>query len=71
MSDNPSSKNIDVRTQEGLELLKIKAQFYGHYAEQLKVLELIEEVERLRENWPETTEALEVVLLEASKKLGW
>ncbi len=44
---NPSSKDIDVQTQSGLELLKIKAKYYGHYAEQLKVLELIEEIERL------------------------
>jgi hypothetical protein len=71
MSDNPSAKNIDVKTQEGLELLKTKARFYGHYAEQLKVLELIEEVERLREEWPETQEALDIAFSEASKKLGW
>jgi len=68
MSDNPSAKNIDVKTQEGLELLKVKARFYGHYAEQLKVLELIEEIEQLRANTPE---AVEAALFEASKKLGW
>lgn len=42
-------KDINVHTQEGLELLKAKARYYGHYAEHLKVLELIEEIERLRE----------------------
>ncbi len=46
-NSNPSSKDIDVQTQDGLELLKTKAKYYGHYAEQLKVLELIEEIERL------------------------
>jgi hypothetical protein len=71
MSDNPSAKNIDIHTQEGLELLKIKALFYGHYAEQLKVLELIAEIENLRESWPETQEALDIASLEASKKLRW
>jgi hypothetical protein len=45
---NPSSKDIDIKTQEGLDLLKIKAKYYGHYAENLKVLELIEEIESLR-----------------------
>jgi hypothetical protein len=45
---NPSSKDIDVQTREGLEKLKVKAKYYGHYAEQLKVLELIKEIERLR-----------------------
>ena len=44
---NPASKDIDISTQEGLDLLKIKAKYYGHYAEQLKVLELIEKVEEL------------------------
>lgn len=71
MSDNPSAKSIDISTQEGLDLLKTKARFYGHYAEQLKVLELIAEVERLRLDWPETQEALDIASLEASKKLGW
>ena len=37
--------NIDIKTQEGLDLLKIKAKYYGHYAENLKVLELIAEIE--------------------------
>jgi hypothetical protein len=46
--NNPSSKDIDIKTKEGLELLKIKAKYYGHYAEQLKVLELIEEILDLR-----------------------
>lgn len=45
---NPPSNKIDVQTKNGLELLKTKAKFYGHYAEQLKVLELIEEIENLR-----------------------
>lgn len=48
MNVNPSSKSIDISTEEGLELLKIKARFYGHYAENLKVLEMIEEIEKLR-----------------------
>ena len=49
MSDqNPSSKDIDVKNQNDLEKLKVKAKYYGHYAEQLKVLDLIEEIERLR-----------------------
>jgi len=43
-----SSEDIDIRTPEGLELLKVKAKYYGHYAEFLKVFELIEEIERLR-----------------------
>ncbi len=45
---NPNSKDIDISTEEGLNLLKIKAKYYGHYAENLKVLELIQEIERLR-----------------------
>lgn len=44
---NPDSKDIDVRTQKGLDLLKTKAKYYGHYAEQLKVLDLIRYVEFL------------------------
>ena len=48
MNPNPPSKSIDIGTQEGLALLKRKAIYYGHYAEHLKVLELIEEIERLR-----------------------
>jgi len=47
-TNNPPSKDIDIQTKEGLELLKIKAKYYGHYAEQLKVLELIKEIEELR-----------------------
>jgi hypothetical protein len=47
--NNPDSKKIDIQNQDGLELLKVKAKYYGHYAEQLKVLELIEEIERLKE----------------------
>lgn len=43
-------KNIDISTQKGLELLKEKAVSYGHYADQLQVLQLIEEIERLRDN---------------------
>jgi hypothetical protein len=45
---NPPTKSIDIHTQEGLELLKIKAKYYGHYAENLKTLELVSEVENLR-----------------------
>ncbi len=47
-SPNPPSKDIDIQTQEGLELLKIKAKYYGHYAEQLRVLDLIKEIEKLK-----------------------
>ena len=72
MNPNPSSKSIDISTQEGLDLLKQKARYYGHYAEQLRVLELIQEVEELRSlDWPSTTEELETMAHEASKKLGW
>ena len=39
---------IDVSTQEGLDLLKERAKFYGYYAENLKVLELIKEVQNWR-----------------------
>ena len=49
---NPPSKSINVKTQEGLNLLKLKAAYYGHYADNLKVLELIaiaEEVSVLEE----------------------
>ncbi len=46
---NPSVKSIDVSTQEGLDLLKIKVKHYGHYAENLKVLELIKELELARQ----------------------
>lgn len=45
---NPPTKSIDIKTQEGLNLLKTKAEYYGYYAEHLKVLELIEEIEKLR-----------------------
>jgi len=61
---NPSSKSIDIRTQEGLDLLKQKAKFYGHYAENLKVLELIALIEEL-------TFDSETAAYEASKKFGW
>ena len=47
---NPPTKSIDIKTQEGLDLLKIKAEYYGYYAEHLKVLELIMEIEKLRED---------------------
>ena len=49
-NQNPDSKKIDINTQEGLELLKIKAKFYGHYADHLKVLELIRQIEDLKES---------------------
>jgi hypothetical protein len=62
---NPSAKLIDITTQEGLDLLKIKAKYYGHYADNLKVLELIKEIEYLRANTPE---AVEEALREANKK---
>jgi hypothetical protein len=54
----------NIQTQEGLDKLKIKAKYYGYYAENLQVLELIEEIESLRSN-------PEVAMNEASKKLGW
>lgn len=57
-SPNPSSKAIDISTQEGLDLLKKKAEYYGHYAINLKVSELIAKIEFLnmlvRENEKET-----------------
>ncbi len=65
---NPATKSIDISTQGGLDLLKMKARYYGHYAEQLKVLELIEEIENLRANTPE---AIEEMLRNCQKKLGW
>jgi hypothetical protein len=65
---NPPSKDIDIKTQEGLDLLKEKARYYGHYAEQLRVLELIEEIENIRNNSPQE---IERALLENTKKLGW
>lgn len=43
-------KKIDISTQEGLDLLKTKAKYYGHYTEQLQVLELIQEIERLKKD---------------------
>jgi hypothetical protein len=49
--ENPSSKDIDIKTKEGLELLKVKAKYYGHYAEALKVMDLIKEVEMWHEYW--------------------
>lgn len=45
---NPPSKDIDVKTQKGLDLLKIKAKYYGYYADFLKVPDLIKEIEELR-----------------------
>ena len=48
VNPNPASKNIDIKTLEGLDLLEIKADYYGHYAEQLKVGDLINEIKRLR-----------------------
>ena len=53
---NPPTKSININTQEGLDLLKHKAKFYGHYAENLKVLELIEEIEILKEEMIERDE---------------
>lgn len=72
MNPNPPSKDIDISTQEGLDLLKVKAKYYGHYAEQLKVMELITEIEKLRDRDLFTTiEELESTANEAAKKLGW
>lgn len=45
---NPATKDIDIKIQQGLDLLKIKAKYYGHYADQLLVVKLIEEIELLR-----------------------
>lgn len=45
---NPATKDIDIKTQQGLDLLKIKAKYYGHYADFLLVKELITEIELLR-----------------------
>jgi hypothetical protein len=45
---NPSSKDINIKTQEGLDKLKLKADYYGHYAEFLKVKDLIQEIEDLK-----------------------
>lgn len=67
-SQNPDSKKIDIGTDEGLELLRIKAKYYGYYAEQLRVVELIEEVERLRADAAFNSEWASH---EAAKKLGW
>ncbi len=50
MMNNPSVK--DISTQEGLDLLKVKAKYYGHYADNLLVLALIEEIEKLRKCMP-------------------
>jgi hypothetical protein len=66
-NENPASKDIDIKTQEGLELLKAKAVYYDYYAEQLKVLELIEEIEYLRIN----TARIETDLYNAETFLGW
>ena len=64
--------DIDIHTKQGLHYLKEKAVYYGHYAEQLKVLELIEEIERLRDHdCHETIEELEAMAHETAKKLGW
>lgn len=68
MNKNPSSKDINIKTQEGLDLLKIKAKYYGHYAENLKLIELIQEIEYLRTNIPEE---IQITLRENRKKLGW
>lgn len=65
---NLSTKNIDIFTEEGLSKLKDKAKFYGYYAQNLKVLELIEEIESLRANTPEN---IEKIFLEKAKGLGW
>lgn len=61
---NPPTKSIDISTQEGLDLLRIKAKYYGHYAEFLKVVELIDEIESSRAD-------PELACHEAAKKLGW
>jgi hypothetical protein len=60
--------DIDIHTKQGLHDLKEKAVYYGHYAEQLKVLELIEEIERLRDHdCHETIEELEAISWTSSK----
>lgn len=62
------TKKIDISTQEGLDLLKQKAKFYGYYAENLMVKSLIEEIELLRANTPEN---VHLTINEARKKVGW
>jgi hypothetical protein len=49
---NPSSKDINIHVQEGLDLLKLKCKYYGHYSDNLLVLELIEQIEILRKCLP-------------------
>jgi hypothetical protein len=72
MNPNPPSKSIDIGTQEGLDLLKRKAIYYGHYAEQLKVMDLILEIERLRQHdCDKEREEIEALAHETAKKLGW
>ena len=60
--NNPTIRSINILTDEGLELLKVKAKYYGYYAENLKVLELIEEVQKYRAE-------IEDALIESMKHL--
>lgn len=48
MSMAVSWKKIDIKTKQGLVDLRDKAEDMGHYADFLHVVELIDEVERLR-----------------------
>ena len=64
--------DIDIHTKQGLHDLKEKAIYYGHYAEQLKVMDLILEIERLRKHdCQEAAEELEAMAHNTAKKLGW
>ena len=60
-NSNPDCKKIDILTQQGLDLLKIKAKYYGHYAEHLKVLELMKDAVSSRGT---------LVLLCAGRRMG-
>ena len=62
-NENPPSKDINVTTQKGLDLLKTKAKYYGHYAEHLKVFELIKEIEELKERQKNSGDELQRALL--------
>lgn len=66
------ASDIDISTEQGLKDLKEKAIYYGHYAEQLKVMDLIEEIERLRKHdCDQAREDLETLAHTTAKKLGW
>ena len=66
-----SKKKIDISTQEGLDLLKAKAKSYGHYADNLQVLELIGEIEKLRLIEQCNEDFMHMNAEAARKKFGW